>query len=56
MDSIPHISAGIRRKTGRSILILAQAVIAFALFGAQFPVAGIIRRPLLFDGGVHSPK
>jgi len=34
MDSIPLKWAGIRRKTGRSILILAQVVIAFALFGA----------------------
>jgi putative ABC transport system permease protein len=34
MNLIPFIWAGLRRKTGLSILILAQVVIAFALFGA----------------------
>jgi putative ABC transport system permease protein len=34
VNSLSLIWAGIRRKTGRSLLILAQVVIAFALFGA----------------------
>jgi len=44
MKFLPLVWAGIRRKPGRSFLILAQVIIAFTLFGALQGLNGAIKQ------------
>jgi putative ABC transport system permease protein len=46
MNSLAFIWGGLRRKSGRSILVLALAVIAFALFGAAQGLTGAVNHAI----------